>query len=228
MISVAIDGPSGAGKSSISRKAAEMFGFIYVDTGALYRTIGLAAFRRGYDTKDKSVILPMLPELDIEMKYNENGEQRMYLGGEDVSADIRLPEISMCASNVSAMPEVRSFLMDLQRGMAEKYDVIMDGRDIGTVILPDADVKIFLTASLEARAYRRYLELHAKGVNDSLEDVTIDMKKRDEQDSNRAAAPLKAAVDAVMLDSSDIDFNETLNRVAAIITEKTGAKAVKA
>lgn len=228
MISVAIDGPSGAGKSSISRKAAEMFGFIYVDTGALYRTIGLAAFRRGYDTKDKSVILPMLPELDIEMKYNENGEQRMYLGGEDVSADIRLPEISMCASNVSAMPEVRSFLMDLQRGMAEKYDVIMDGRDIGTVILPDADVKIFLTASLEARAYRRFLELQAKGVNDSLEDVTIDMKKRDEQDSNRAAAPLKAADDAVMLDSSDIDFNETLNRVAAIITEKTGAKAVKA
>lgn len=227
MISVAIDGPSGAGKSSISRKAAEIFGFIYVDTGAIYRTIGLAAFRRGYDTKDKDLILPMLPELSIELKYNDMGEQRMYLDGEDVSADIRLPEISMCASDVSAMQEVRTFLMDMQRGMAKKYNVIMDGRDIGTVILPDAAVKIFLTASPEARAYRRYLELQAKGVDTSLEDVLIDMKKRDEQDTNRAAAPLKAAEDAVILDSSDIDFDETLMRVCAIISEKTGAKAVK-
>lgn len=227
MISVAIDGPSGAGKSSISRKAAEIFGFIYVDTGAIYRTIGLAAFRRGYDTKDKDLILPMLPELSIELKYNDMGEQRMYLDGEDVSADIRLPEISMCASDVSAMQEVRTFLMDMQRGMAKKYNVIMDGRDIGTVILPDAAVKIFLTASPEARAYRRYLELQAKGVDTSLEDVLIDMKKRDEQDTNRAAAPLKAAEDAVILDSSDIDFDETLMRVCTIISEKTGAKAVK-
>lgn len=227
MISVAIDGPSGAGKSSISRKAAEMFGFIYVDTGAIYRTIGLAAFRRGYDTKDKGLILPMLPELSIELKYNDMGEQRMYLDGEDVSADIRLPEISMCASDVSAMQEVRTFLMDMQRGMAKKYNVIMDGRDIGTVILPDAAVKIFLTASPEARAYRRYLELQAKGVDTSMEDVLIDMKKRDEQDTNRAAAPLKAAEDAVILDSSDIDFDETLMRVCAIISDKTGAKAVK-
>lgn len=227
MISVAIDGPSGAGKSSISRRAAELFGFIYVDTGALYRTIGLAAFRKGYDTKDKSLILPMLPELDIEMKYNEDGEQRMYLDGEDVSLDIRLPEISMCASNVSAMPEVRSFLMDLQRGMAEKYNVIMDGRDIGTVILPNADVKIFLTASLEARAYRRYLQLKEKGMEESIEDVRIDMMKRDEQDTNRAAAPLKAADDAVILDSSELAIEETLARVAAIISEKTGVKAVE-
>lgn len=227
MISVAIDGPSGAGKSSISRRAAELFGFIYVDTGALYRTIGLAAFRKGYDTKDKSLILPMLPELDIEMKYNEDGEQRMYLDGEDVSLDIRLPEISMCASNVSAMPEVRSFLMDLQRGMAEKYNVIMDGRDIGTVILPNADVKIFLTASLEARAYRRYLQLKEKGMEESIEDVRIDMMKRDEQDTNRAAAPLKAADDAVILDSSELAIQETLARVAAIISEKTGVKAVE-
>lgn len=226
MISVAIDGPSGAGKSSISRKAAEIFGFIYVDTGAIYRTIGLAAFRRGYDTKDKDLILPMLPELSIELKYNDMGEQRMYLDGEDVSADIRLPEISMCASDVSAMQEVRTFLMDMQRGMAKKYNVIMDGRDIGTVILPDAAVKIFLTASPEARAYRRYLELQAKGVDTSKEDVLLDMKKRDEQDTNRAAAPLKAAEDAVILDSSDIDFDETLMRVCTIISEKTGAKAV--
>lgn len=227
MISIAIDGPSGAGKSTISRAAAAAFGFIYVDTGALYRTIGLAAFRRGLNTKDKSAILPMLPELNIELKHNENGEQRMYLDGEDVSKEIRLPEISMCASNVSAIPEVRTFLNDTQRNMAEKYDVIMDGRDIGTVILPDADVKIFLTASPEARAHRRYLELTAKGVDTSLEDVLIDMRKRDEQDSNRAAAPLKAAEDAVILDSSEIDFDETLKRVCDIIAEKTGAKAVK-
>lgn len=227
MISVAIDGPSGAGKSTISRRAAELFGFIYVDTGAIYRTIGLAAYKRGYDTKDKSLILPMLPELNIELKYNENGEQRMYLDGEDVSKEIRLPEISMCASNVSAMQEVRSFLMDMQRSMAEKYNVIMDGRDIGTVILPDADVKIFLTASLEARAYRRYLELQAKGMNDSLEEVTEDMKKRDYQDSNRAAAPLIPADDAVILDTSDCDFEESLSRVCGIITEKTGVKAAE-
>lgn len=225
MISVAIDGPSGAGKSTISRSAAKKFGFIYVDTGALYRTIGLAAFRRGYDTKDKSLILPMLPELNIELKYNDSGEQRMYLDGEDVSSDIRLPEISMCASNVSAMQEVRNFLVDMQRGMAKKYNVIMDGRDIGTVILPDADVKIFLTASPEARALRRYKELLAKGVNDSLEEVMEDMKKRDYQDTNRTAAPLAAAEDAVTLDTSDYDFEESLRRVCAIISEKTGLKA---
>lgn len=225
MISVAIDGPSGAGKSTISRSAAKKFGFIYVDTGALYRTIGLAAFRRGYDTKDKSLILPMLPELNIELKYNESGEQRMYLDGEDVSSDIRLPEISMCASNVSAIQEVRTFLVDMQRGMAKKYNVIMDGRDIGTVILPDADVKIFLTASPEARALRRYKELLAKGVNDSLEEVMEDMKKRDYQDTNRAAAPLAASEDAVTLDTSDYDFDESLRRVCAIISEKTGLKA---
>lgn len=226
MISVAIDGPSGAGKSTISRSAAKKFGFIYVDTGALYRTIGLAAFRRGYDTKDKSLILPMLPELNIELKYNESGEQRMYLDGEDVSTDIRMPEISMCASNVSAIQEVRTFLVDMQRGMAKKYNVIMDGRDIGTVILPDADVKIFLTASLEARALRRYRELLAKGVNDSLEEVMEDMKKRDYQDTNRAAAPLTAAKDAVTLDTSDYDFDESLRRVCSIISEKSGLKAV--
>lgn len=225
MISVAIDGPSGAGKSTISRSAAKKFGFIYVDTGALYRTIGLAAFRRGYNTKDKSLILPMLPELNIELKYNDSGEQRMYLDGEDVSSDIRLPEISMCASNVSAMQEVRNFLVDMQRGMAKKYNVIMDGRDIGTVILPDADVKIFLTASPEARALRRYKELLAKGVNDSLEEVMEDMKKRDYQDTNRTAAPLAAAEDAVTLDTSDYDFEESLRRVCAIISEKTGLKA---
>ena len=227
MISVAIDGPGGAGKSSLSRRAAKYFGFIYVDTGAMYRTIGLAACRRGLDTKDKSLILPMLSGLVIELKYNDAGEQRMFLNGEDVSADIRLPEISMCASNVSAMPEVRSFLIDMQRDMAKKYNVIMDGRDIGTVILPDADVKIFLTAILEARALRRYKELCEKGFKGSLQEVTEDMKNRDFQDSNRAAAPLTVAEDAVLLDTSEYDFEESLSMLCGIISEKTGAKAVE-
>ena len=222
MISVAIDGPSGAGKSTVSRSVAKAFGFIYVDTGAMYRTIGLAAFRKGLDTKDKPSIIGILPELDIELKYNEQGEQRMYLNGEDVSTDIRLPEISMCASNVSAMPEVRAYLMDMQRQMAKRYDVIMDGRDIGTVILPDAAVKIFLTASAEERANRRYKELIAKGNEVSFEEVLEDMKKRDEQDSNRAAAPLKPADDAVMLDTSSMNFDESIQAVCRLITEKTG------
>lgn len=222
MISVAIDGPSGAGKSTVSRKAAKAFGFIYVDTGAMYRTIGLAAHRKGLDTKDKSSILPLLPELSIDLKYNELGEQRMYLNGEDVSADIRLPEISMCASNVSAMPEVRAYLMDMQRQMAKRYDVIMDGRDIGTVILPDAEVKIFLTASAEERAMRRLKELEAKGVATSFEEVLEDMIKRDAQDSSRAAAPLVPADDAVILDTSSMSFDESVAAVCKLITDKTG------
>ncbi len=222
MISVAIDGPSGAGKSTVSRSVAKAFGFIYVDTGAMYRTIGLAAFRKGLDTKDKPSIIGLLPELNIELKYNEQGEQRMYLNGEDVSADIRLPEISMCASNVSAMPEVRAYLMDMQRQMAKRYDVIMDGRDIGTVILPDAEVKIFLTASAEERANRRYKELIAKGNEVSFDEVLEDMKKRDAQDSGRETAPLKPADDAVMLDTSDMSFEESIAAVCGLITEKTG------
>ena len=227
MISVAIDGPSGAGKSTVSRKAAKAFGFIYVDTGAMYRTIGLAAFRKDLDTKDKSAILPLLPELSIDLKYNELGEQRMYLNGEDVSTDIRLPEISMCASNVSAMPEVRAYLMDMQRQMAKRYDVIMDGRDIGTVILPDAEVKIFLTASAEERAMRRLKELEAKGVATSFEEVLEDMIKRDAQDSSRAAAPLVPADDAVILDTSSMSFDESVAAVCKLITDKTGREINK-
>lgn len=222
MVSVAIDGPSGAGKSTVSRAAAKAFGFIYVDTGAMYRTIGLAAYRKGLDTKDKPSIIALLPELSIDLRYNELGEQRMYLGDEDVSADIRLPEISMCASNVSAMPEVRAYLMDMQRQMAKRYDVIMDGRDIGTVILPDAEVKIFLTASAEERANRRLKELEAKGVNTSFEEVLEDMKKRDAQDSSRAAAPLVPADDAVILDTSEMGFDESVQAVCKLIADKTG------
>ena len=155
MISIAIDGPSGAGKSTISRAAAKLFGFIYVDTGAIYRTIGLAAKLRGIDVSDNETVISMLPELRIELRYNDAGEQCMLLDGADVSRDIRLPEVSMLASKVSAIPEVREYLVDMQRKMAELHDVVMDGRDIGTVILPNADLKIFLTAGAEDRARRR-------------------------------------------------------------------------
>ena len=193
MISIALDGPSGAGKSTVAKKCAERFGFKYVDTGAIYRTIGLAAFNKGIDTKNSAAVVSMLPELDIDLSYNESGEQRMILNGSDVSEEIRRPEISMCASNVSAIAAVRDYLTDMQRNMAKKYDVIMDGRDIGTVILPNADVKVFLTASADARAARRYKELITKGSEISFNEVLSDMKLRDEQDTKRAAAPLKSA-----------------------------------
>ena len=222
MISVAIDGPSGAGKSSVAKKCAELFGFVYVDTGAIYRTIGLAAFNRGINTKDSAAVISLLPELNIDLRYNENGEQRMFLSGVDVSGEIRRPEISMCASNVSAIAEVRDYLTDMQRNMAKKYDVIMDGRDIGTVILPDADVKVFLTASSDARADRRYKELINKGSKLSYEEVLNDMKRRDEQDINRAAAPSKAAADAVYLDTSSMSFDDSVKNVCRLIIEKTG------
>lgn len=222
MISIAIDGPSGAGKSTIAKKTAELFGFVYVDTGAIYRTIGLAAHRRGLDTKDKCVIIPLLPELDIDLRYNDAGEQRMYLSGEDVSEMIRLPEISMCASDVSAIPEVREYLMDMQRSMAERYDVIMDGRDIGTVILPNADLKIFLTATAEERAKRRFSELKQRGNDVSFDYVLEDMKKRDAQDTSRAAAPLVPAPDAVILDTTGFELDKSIDAVSSLITEKTG------
>lgn len=224
MISIAIDGPSGAGKSTISRRAAEMFGFIYVDTGAIYRTIGLASKTYGVSLDDKAAVIAMLPELKIDLKYNAAGEQHMYLDGKDVSRDIRLPEVSMLASKVSAIPEVRAFLVDMQRDMAKRYDVIMDGRDIGTVILPDADLKIFLTADVSDRAHRRYEELCAKGIEKPFEEVLAEMKQRDEQDTARAAAPLKAADDAVMLDTSGNTLEESIAEVCRLIADKTGRK----
>lgn len=222
MISIAIDGPSGAGKSTISRKAAEKFGFIYVDTGAIYRTIGLATKIRGVSLDDTAAVIELLPTLEIELKYNDAGEQHMYLDGNDVSRDIRLPEVSMLASKVSAIPAVREFLVDMQRGMAEKYDVIMDGRDIGTVILPNADLKIFLTADVRDRAHRRYEELRAKGMEKPFDEVLAEMEKRDEQDTQRAAAPLKAADDAVLLDTSGNTLEESIDEVCRLISEKTG------
>ena len=222
MISIAIDGPSGAGKSTISRKAAEKFGFIYVDTGAIYRTIGLATKIRGVSLDDTAAVIELLPTLEIELKYNDAGEQHMYLDGNDVSRDIRLPEVSMLASKVSAIPAVREFLVDMQRGMAEKYDVIMDGRDIGTVILPNADLMIFLTADVRDRAHRRYEELRAKGMEKPFDEVLAEMEKRDEQDTQRAAAPLKAADDAVLLDTSGNTLEESIDEVCRLISEKTG------
>ena len=222
MISIAIDGPSGAGKSTISRKAAEKFGFIYVDTGAIYRTIGLATKIRGVSLDDTAAVIELLPTLEIELKYNDAGEQHMYLDGNDVSRDIRLPEVSMLASKVSAIPAVREFLIDMQRGMAEKYDVIMDGRDICTVILPNADLKIFLTADVRDRARRRYEELRAKGMEKPFDEVLAEMEKRDEQDTQRAAAPLKAADDAVLLDTSGNTLEESIDEVCRLISEKTG------
>lgn len=215
--SVAIDGPSGAGKSTLARRAAARFGFLYVDTGAIYRCVGLSCLRAGIDTKDAAAVEAILPALNIRMAYNEQGEQRMFLGREDVSAEIRLPEVSIAASDVSAKPAVRAFLLEMQRDMARKSSVIMDGRDIGTVVLPDAALKVFLTASAEARARRRLLELQQKGVETSLEEVLRDIEYRDQQDSSRAAAPLKQAEDAVLLDTSDIGLEESVEALCAII-----------
>lgn len=222
IVSIAIDGPSGAGKSSLAKRCAAAYGILYVDTGAIYRTVGLAAWRQGVDRKDEEAVSALLPGLDIGMDYNENGEQRMFLNGEDVSREIRLPEISICASDVSALPAVRAFLLEMQRKLARENAVIMDGRDIGTVVLPDADLKIFLTASAEARAARRLKELQEKGVASDFEEVLRDIRYRDEQDSSRAAAPLKPAEDSVLLDTTEIDFDESFQRLCGIISDRLG------
>ena len=223
---IAIDGPSGAGKSSLARRCASRFGFLYVDTGAIYRTVGLAAFRRGIDRRDEAAVSAMLPELEIRMAYNEQGEQRMYLNGEDVSAAIRMPEISLCASDVSALPAVRAYLLEMQRKMAREHNVIMDGRDIGTVVLPDAELKIFLTASAEARAERRLKELAAKGVEADFVSVLRDIRYRDEQDSSRAAAPLRPARDSVTVDTTEIDFAGSEELLCRLICEKLGVEEI--
>ena len=220
LCSVAIDGPSGAGKSTVAKAVASRFGFIYLDTGAIYRTVGLAARRAGADPKDADSVLPLLPGLSIRFDYGKDGAQRMFLNGEDVSAEIRTPEISMYASAVSAIPGVRAFLLDMQRDMAKKTSVVMDGRDIGTVVLPDAGLKIFLTASVEERARRRLAELSAKGDPSTFEQVLADMIERDRNDSTRAAAPLKAADDAVIVDTSDMGLEESIDHVCALVAER--------
>lgn len=221
-ISVAIDGPSGAGKSSVAKALAKRFRLIYVDTGAIYRTVGLAAQRADVSSKDTEAVVALLPTLRIDIAYDGEGTQRMLLNGEDVSDEIRTPKSSIYASDVSAIPAVRAFLMDMQRGMAERCSVVMDGRDIGTVVLPQADVKIFLTASAEERARRRYLELQQRGSDATYAEVLRDIEYRDLQDSTRAAAPLKPAEDAVFIDSSHLSFDESVEAAAKLVREKLG------
>lgn len=218
MISVAIDGPVGAGKSSVARESAKRLGFIYADTGALYRGVALYTVRKGLNENDaeyKEKVENMLPEITVEPKLI-NGEQRIFLCGEDVSEEIRKPEISMAASSVSSIPAVREFLLDLQRDIAKKNNVLMDGRDIGTVVLPSAQVKIFITASPEIRAKRRFKELIEKGVDTTLEQVLNDLNRRDYQDSHRAVSPLKMAEDAVLLDTSELDFEQSVRKVTEL------------
>ena len=219
IINVAIDGPAGAGKSTISRAAAKELGFIYIDTGALYRTVGLNAMRMGADVNDpESVIATLTDDLRVELRFID-GEQKMFLNDEDVSDKIRTPEASSAASKVSAVPEVRKYLFDLQKDLAKNNNCIMDGRDIGTVVLPDAKVKIFLTASPEARAERRYKELIEKSMDVKYEDVLADMIKRDYDDSHRAIAPLKQAADAVLADTSDKNLEESIALIIQIIKD---------
>ena len=219
-IAIAIDGPAGAGKSTIARLAAKELGFIYVDTGALYRAIGLAASRRSLTAEDKDAIIEMLTAIKVELAFNDRNEQIVLLDGEDVSGLIRTPEISMMASAVSAIPEVRAFLLDLQRDMAHTNNVIMDGRDIGTVVLPDAKIKIFLSASPECRARRRYDELIEKGVDVKYEDILSDVVARDYADSHRDIAPLKPADDAIMVDTSGEDLETSVNKLLTIMRNR--------
>ena len=219
-IAIAIDGPAGAGKSSLSKEVAKELSFIYVDTGALYRTIGLAASRKGLKKEDKAEIISMLHDIDVKLSFNDEGTQIVLLNGEDVSSFIRTPEASMFASAVSAIPEVRAFLLDLQRNMAKSDNVIMDGRDIGTVVLPDAKIKIFLTASPEKRAMRRHKENIEKGIDSTYEEVLKDVNQRDYQDSHREIAPLKPAEDSVLVDTSDYDFEGSKELLLKVIKER--------
>ena len=218
MINIAIDGPAGAGKSTIARKTAANLGYIYVDTGALYRAVGVSVLRRGFDTTDAKAVAGVLNEIKIELKFID-GVQHVFLNGEDVSTDIRLPEASMAASNVSAIPAVRAFLFDLQKSIAAKNNCIMDGRDIGTVVLPDAQVKVFLTASAEVRAKRRYDELVEKGTPVEFDALLEEIKLRDHNDSTRAIAPLKPADDAVLVDSSDMTISEVCAAIEKLVRE---------
>lgn len=223
MIRVAIDGPSSAGKSTVAKQLARDFSIIYVDTGAMYRCIGLYVVRQGKDTKSAQDVVPCLADIHMKTTYDAQNGQRIFLNDEDVSSAIRTPEASMAASNVSAIPQVRAFLLDLQQNMAKHQSLIMDGRDIGTVVLPDAELKIFLTASPESRAHRRYLEYVQKGLNPNYDDILKDVLLRDHQDSNRAAAPLRQAEDAVLVDTTEIGFDDTVALLKNMILEKAKA-----
>lgn len=213
---IAIDGPAGAGKSTISKATAKRLGFIYIDTGAMYRAVGLAAVRRGINTTDADAVISILDDINITISYDESGQQ-IFLNGENVSADIRLPEISVAASNVAVIPSVRLKLVELQRELAAHNDVLMDGRDIGTYVLPDAEVKIFLTASVEERAKRRYRELIGKGIKADITEVKTDMEYRDKNDSEREFAPLKPAEDSIILDNTDLSLEQSVNEICEIV-----------
>ncbi len=218
-IAIALDGPAGAGKSTIAKRAAAALDYIYVDTGALYRTIGLAASRRGVEPVASPEVEEMLKQITVDLTFNDKGEQVVLLDGEDVSGEIRTPEASMMASKISAIPAVRAYLLDLQRDMAKTHNVIMDGRDIGTVVLPDAQVKIFLTASPEARAGRRYKELVEKGMDVKYEDILQDVITRDYNDSHRETAPLKPAEGCVMVDTTELDLEQSIEKIISVIKE---------
>ena len=218
MFKIAIDGPSGSGKSTLAKRLSAKLGFVYVDTGALYRSIGLFVYRANVDPKDALAVEALLPQISVSIKYI-NGEQKTFLGSEDVSSDMRLPEISMYASAVSAIPAVRSFLLGIQKDIISANNVIMDGRDIGTVIMPDADVKLFLVSNNETRALRRCEELIAKGVQTTYEEVLADLEKRDANDSSRTVAPLIPADDAIFLDNSEFTPDQTFARALEIIKE---------
>lgn len=219
MIAVAIDGPSGAGKSTIARLLAKEFGYIYVDTGALYRAIGLFVLQNGFKLEEHERICGLLPNINLKLEYKD-GEQRVILNNADVSEDIRKPEVSMAASAVSAIPKVREFLLDLQRNIAAENNVIMDGRDIGTVILPNAQIKIFLFASAEERAKRRHLELKQKGIDCDFQQVYEELKVRDYNDSHRAVAPLKPSPDAIFIDTSGNTLEQSVELLRKVIQNR--------
>ncbi len=220
---IAIDGPAGAGKSTISKAAAKKLGFIYIDTGAMYRAVGLAAVRQGVDTTDTEGVTSILDNIEISISYDESGQQ-IFLNDENVSADIRLPEISVAASNVAVIPAVRLKLVELQRELAAHNDVLMDGRDIGTYVLPDAEVKIFLTASVEERAMRRYRELAEKGIQADFDEVKADMEYRDKNDSEREFAPLKPAEDSIILDNTDLSLEQSVDKICEIAEARKAEK----
>lgn len=220
--SIAIDGPAGAGKSTLARQLAKDLGFVYVDTGAIYRTVGYHMSLMGIGPKDTDGVTRLLDDVNLDIQYDETGVQRMILNGHDVSDEIRTPQMSQIASLISAQPVVREFLLDVQRDMARKNNVVMDGRDIGTVVLPNADVKIFLTADVRVRAQRRYDELIAKGTKTTLDKVEKEMIQRDQQDSTRAIAPLKRAKDAELLDTSDLDLEQAATALRQIVETRIG------
>ena len=221
--SIAIDGPGGAGKSTIARRAAAELGFVYVDTGAIYRAVACAALFHGIDPSDEAAVSALLPSLQLELRWTEDGVQHVWLNGADISSELRTPAVSTAASRISALPVVRQFLLEQQRVVARTHDVIMDGRDIGTVVLPDADVKVYLTASSAVRAKRRYHELKEKGTACDLDEIEKDIIERDYRDMHRENSPLKQADDAVLLDSSDMTLKEVVDTITAMIDKKQGA-----